>query len=113
MKRITLIIAAGLLSLGFATANAQSQDEGAASMAELLRLGRIKRIRHRCHAGIDLTIGRQQDIAQVRRYPVMDNRPLAPRIRVPRFHQILNSCLHRNLQLTVLRAICRLMFSIG
>jgi biopolymer transport protein ExbB len=38
MKRITLIIAAGLLSLGFATANAQSQDEGAASMAELLRL---------------------------------------------------------------------------
>ena len=38
MKRITLIIAAGLLSLGFATANAQSEDEGAASMAELLRL---------------------------------------------------------------------------
>ena len=38
MKRITLIIAAGLLSLGFATANAQSSDEGAASMAELLRL---------------------------------------------------------------------------
>jgi biopolymer transport protein ExbB len=38
MKRITLIIATGLLSLGFATANAQSQDEGAASMAELLRL---------------------------------------------------------------------------
>ena len=37
MKRITLIIAAGLLSLGFATANAQ-EDEGAASMAELLRL---------------------------------------------------------------------------
>ena len=38
MKRITLIIAAGLLSLGFATANAQSGNEGAASMAELLRL---------------------------------------------------------------------------
>jgi biopolymer transport protein ExbB len=38
MKRITLIIAAGLLSLGFATANAQSEEEGAASMAELLRL---------------------------------------------------------------------------
>jgi biopolymer transport protein ExbB len=38
MKRITLIIAAGLLSLGMATANAQSEDEGAASMAELLRL---------------------------------------------------------------------------
>ena len=38
MKRITLIIAAGLLSLGFATANAQSEDEGAASMSELLRL---------------------------------------------------------------------------
>jgi biopolymer transport protein ExbB len=37
MKRITLILAAGLLSLGFATANAQS-EEGAASMAELLRL---------------------------------------------------------------------------
>ena len=37
MKRITLIIAAGILSLGFATANAQ-QDEGARSMAELLRL---------------------------------------------------------------------------
>ena len=38
MKRITLIIATGLLSLGIATANAQSGDEGAASMAELLRL---------------------------------------------------------------------------
>jgi len=38
MKRFTLIIAAGLLSLGFATANAQSEDEGAASMSELLRL---------------------------------------------------------------------------
>jgi biopolymer transport protein ExbB len=39
MKRITLIIAAGLLSLGFATANAQGQeDQAAASMAELLRL---------------------------------------------------------------------------
>ena len=36
MKRFTLIIAAGLLSLGFATANAQ--DDGAASMTELLRL---------------------------------------------------------------------------
>jgi len=36
MKRITLIIAAGLLSLGFATANAQ--DDGAATMSELLRL---------------------------------------------------------------------------
>ena len=35
MKRITLIIAAGLLSLGFATANAQ---EDARSMGELLRL---------------------------------------------------------------------------
>jgi len=38
MKRITLIIAAGLLSLGLATANAQDEDAGAASMAELLRL---------------------------------------------------------------------------
>jgi biopolymer transport protein ExbB len=38
MKRITLIIAAGLLSLGFATANAQQEEAGAASMAELLRL---------------------------------------------------------------------------
>jgi len=38
MKRITLIFAAGLLSLGFATANAQSDEQGAASMAELLRL---------------------------------------------------------------------------
>jgi len=40
MKRITLIIAAGLLSFGFATASAQdSQEEAAAaSMAELLRL---------------------------------------------------------------------------
>ncbi len=39
MKRITLIIAAGLLSLGFATANAQDQDDEAArSMAELLQL---------------------------------------------------------------------------
>jgi biopolymer transport protein ExbB len=37
MKRITLIIAAGILSLGLATANAQ-QDEDARSMAELLRL---------------------------------------------------------------------------
>ena len=37
MKRITLIIAAGLLSLGFATANAQD-DSAAASMSELLRL---------------------------------------------------------------------------
>ncbi len=37
MKRITLIIAAGLLSLGFATANAQ-EDAGAASMSELLNL---------------------------------------------------------------------------
>jgi biopolymer transport protein ExbB len=36
MKRITLIIAAGLLSLGFATANAQEGD--ARSMAELLKL---------------------------------------------------------------------------
>jgi len=38
MKRFTLIIATGLLSLGFATANAQSDDDGAASMSELLRL---------------------------------------------------------------------------
>jgi len=38
MKRITLIIAAGLLSLGFATANAQQEDAAAASMSELLRL---------------------------------------------------------------------------
>ncbi len=39
MKRITLIIAAGLLSLGLTTANAQGQDDkAAASMAELLRL---------------------------------------------------------------------------
>jgi len=37
MKRFTLIIAAGLISLGFATANAQ-EDAGAASMSELLRL---------------------------------------------------------------------------
>ena len=37
MKRITLIIAAGLLSLGFVTANAQ-EEAGAASMTELLRL---------------------------------------------------------------------------
>ena len=37
MKRITLIIAAVVLSLGFATANAQ-EDEDARSMAELLRL---------------------------------------------------------------------------
>ncbi len=37
MKRITLIIVAGLLSLGFATVNAQ-EDAGAASMSELLRL---------------------------------------------------------------------------
>ena len=37
MKRITLIIAAGLLTLGFATANAQ-QGEDARSMADLLRL---------------------------------------------------------------------------
>jgi len=36
MKRITLIIVAGLLSLGFSAANAQ--DEDARSMAELLRL---------------------------------------------------------------------------
>jgi biopolymer transport protein ExbB len=38
MKRITLIIAAGLLSLGFATANAQQDEAAAASMSELLRL---------------------------------------------------------------------------
>jgi len=38
MKRITLIIAAGLLSLGFATANAQQDEEAARSMAELLQL---------------------------------------------------------------------------
>ena len=38
MKRITLIIAAGLLSLGFATANAQQNEEAARSMAELLQL---------------------------------------------------------------------------
>ncbi len=39
MKRFTLIIAAGLLSLGLTTAHAQQdEDEGAASMAELLRL---------------------------------------------------------------------------
>lgn len=38
MKRITLIIAAGLLSLGLATAQAQEEEAGAASMAELLRL---------------------------------------------------------------------------
>ncbi len=37
MKRITLIIAAGLLTLGFATANAQEGDD-ARSMADLLRL---------------------------------------------------------------------------
>jgi biopolymer transport protein ExbB len=39
MNRFTLIIAAGLLSLGFATANAQEQEEAAAaSMSELLNL---------------------------------------------------------------------------
>ena len=38
MKRITLIIAAGLLSLGFSTANAQQSEEAARSMAELLQL---------------------------------------------------------------------------
>ncbi|MDJ0794392.1 MAG: MotA/TolQ/ExbB proton channel family protein [Woeseiaceae bacterium] len=39
MKRFTLIIAAGLLSLGLTTAHAQQdEDEGAASMGELLRL---------------------------------------------------------------------------
>jgi biopolymer transport protein ExbB len=38
MKRFTLIIAAGLLSLGLTTANAQTGEDGAASMAELLRL---------------------------------------------------------------------------
>ena len=38
MKRITLIIAAGLLSLGFATANAQQDESAAASMSVLLRL---------------------------------------------------------------------------
>ena len=39
MKRFTLIIAAGLLSLGFATANAQQEEEAAAaSMSELLNL---------------------------------------------------------------------------
>ena len=37
MKRITIIIAAGLLSLGFAS-SASAQDDGAASMSELLRL---------------------------------------------------------------------------
>ena len=37
MKRFTLIIAAAVLSLGFASANAQSDDD-AASMADLLRL---------------------------------------------------------------------------
>ena len=37
MKQISLIIAAGLLSLGLATANAQD-DEGARTMGELLRL---------------------------------------------------------------------------
>ena len=38
MKRITLIIAAGLLSLGFVTANAQQSEEAARSMSELLQL---------------------------------------------------------------------------
>ncbi len=39
MKRLTLIIAAGLLSLGLTTAHAQQSDEeAAASMGELLRL---------------------------------------------------------------------------
>lgn len=37
MKHLSLIIAAGLLGLGFAAANAQ-EEEGAVSMAELLRL---------------------------------------------------------------------------
>ena len=36
MKRLTLLVAAGILSLGLTTAHAQ--DDGAASMAELLRL---------------------------------------------------------------------------
>ena len=41
MKRITLIIAAGLLSIGFATANAQSaseEEQASRTMAELLQL---------------------------------------------------------------------------
>lgn len=39
MKRFTIIIAAGLLSLGLTTAHAQQdEEEGAASMGELLRL---------------------------------------------------------------------------
>ncbi len=40
MKRLSLIIAAGLLGLGLASANAQddAQEEGSRSMAELLRL---------------------------------------------------------------------------
>ncbi|MGI9261259.1 MAG: MotA/TolQ/ExbB proton channel family protein [Woeseiaceae bacterium] len=38
MKRTTLIIITGLLSLGFATANAQQSEEAARSMAELLQL---------------------------------------------------------------------------
>src|SRR5210317_2165408 len=38
MKRITLIIAAGLLCFRFATANAHQDDAAAASMSELLRL---------------------------------------------------------------------------
>ena len=38
MKRITLIIAAGLLSLGMSTANAQQSEEAALSIAELLQL---------------------------------------------------------------------------
>ena len=41
MKRITLIIAAGLLSIGFATANAQSaseEEQASRTMAELLEL---------------------------------------------------------------------------
>ena len=40
MKRLSLIIAAGLLSLGLASANAQenAEEEGSRSMAELLRL---------------------------------------------------------------------------
>jgi biopolymer transport protein ExbB len=38
MKRLTLLIAAGLLSLGMNTAIAQEEEAGSASMAELLRL---------------------------------------------------------------------------
>ena len=53
MKRLTLIIAAGLLSLGAGVVNAQNAGEDAASMADLLN--RFSKVRHairRKHASV-------------------------------------------------------------